>query len=212
MANTEFGNLMVDIIASLGDAWSNYSKLRGDDQFPKAFHGAGRELKHVHHTLENIQSHGTFDRTVISENSVRALQACNAKAKLSAVTYAETARRHGSQRLEAYWLTVSQNGDGSTVESLVMGMVRDLQTLANVANVQATIRDSIQSLHDGVSDRLSALGSSAPNTQPPNVYNNNYGHGTQNNVSGGVQHNLTGSGNQFSGATFSGPVNFGRTE
>jgi hypothetical protein len=212
MANTEFGNLMVDIIASLGDARSSYSKLRGDDQFPKAFHGAARELEHVHHTLENIQSHGTSDRTAISENSVRALQACNAKAKLSAVTYAETARRHGSQRLEAYWSTVSQNGDGSTVEALVMGMVRDLQTLANVAKVQATIRDSIQRLHDGVSHRLSALGSSAPNTQPRNVYNNNYGQGAQNNVSGGVQNNLTGRGNQFSGVTFSGPVDFGRTE
>jgi hypothetical protein len=157
-----------------------------------------------------IQRELNSGTTDIAEECVQTLQTCNTYARLLEEIFRATAQAQGGERLAVYRAVVRENGDVNTVEALTMEMMREIHALVEAAALTRA-RERVQWLHDEVTGRLATLEPSVPRTQPPRAHNN-YGRGSQVNVSGDIRNENTGSGNQFPWATFSGTVNFGRND
>ncbi|KAL3487317.1 hypothetical protein BJX62DRAFT_241132 [Aspergillus germanicus] len=210
MTAPEFAPVLKATIESLQATQANYNTLRSDRQLPTALHEAGKDVQLIHAVLQTVYSQ--VDPRDIEKTStcVQLLEACNAKARLSADIYAETAHSGRGRRVEAYAMAVRRRGDGSRVDALVQGMMTDLRGLADDAAVRAAIVSHVASLEKTV-DRFARMIPEVSGALSRNAFSN-YGAGSQHNVSGGTQNTHTGSGHQFCGATFTGPVYFGKKE
>ncbi|KAK6703662.1 hypothetical protein SNK04_013592 [Fusarium graminearum] len=121
--------------------------------------------------------------------------------------------------LRFYQTRLARLGDDVVKHEVWKGMLSKIQELERVFdNDLKKINDSssrmeLESLNkkaDKFLADMSSILSALMETQnkPADSSFNNYGSGHQLNTSGGTQHNNTGSGNQFTGATFSAPVQF----
>ncbi|BCS21504.1 uncharacterized protein APUU_21936S [Aspergillus puulaauensis] len=188
-------------------AGSNYSKIRHDSHLPESLHGAGQALQSVQSALGCVQGRvGVYGDSVGS--CLQSLTACHAKAKLSEEIFIDVAQARTDRRVEAYGEAVRRKTGGRMIEQLAQGMVADLCILVSHSTAKGIMEGQMEQLRAEM-ERLSKMEPSISPTRPHNQFSS-YGSGNQFNATGGTQNNNTGNGNQFSGATFTGPVSFGK--
>lgn len=184
----------------------NYNKIKHDSHLPGSFHGAGQAMQSVQGALQRVQDRVDADPFGAC---LRSLTACNAKAKLSQEIFMYTAQAPTARRLEAYGEVVKRNAGGRMIELLARGMMADLRTLGSHSTAKGIMEVQMEHLWAEM-ERLSEMEPSISETRLHNNFSS-HGSGNQFNATGGTQNNNTGSGYQFSGATFTGPVNFGQS-
>ncbi|KAF8849318.1 hypothetical protein BDZ45DRAFT_680600 [Acephala macrosclerotiorum] len=199
MTNANVTSLVSSTIAILKATTKSYNIVSDDKGLRDAFHEAGRGLLLVEEALQPLAGD--------PQSAMSSLEACNAKAKLSESIFKDVAQALEASRFERYKVAVRQVGKGNMVEVLVKGMMNDACDLVKNSAIEAAMKTQIKGLHDAI-DKLSTMEPSVPNEQLCNTFSN-YGSGSQFNAPRGTQNNSTGSGNQFPGASFSGPVHFG---
>ena len=209
MTGVNVNSLISSAIAILEATTKEYNIINDDKGLREAFHEAGRGLLLVQEALRTAETqldiHGLAGDP---QSAMSSLEACNAKAKLSESIFKDVAQAPESSRFERYKAAVQQQGKEKTAEVLTLGMMKDVCDLAENDKIKATMRDQVKGLRNAI-DKLSKMEPSVPNEGSGNMFNS-YGDSRQFNAPGGTQNNNTGSGNQFTGASFSGPVNFGR--
>lgn len=207
MTRANVTSLVSSTIAILEDTTKDYNIVKDDKGLREAFHEAGRGLPIVGEALRTaktrLQGH---DLAGDPQSAISALEACNAKTKLSQSIFNEVAQAPETSRFERYKAAMGRQGRRNLVEVLVAGMMNDTCTLAKESAIEATMETQIKALRDAM-DTLSKMEPSVQAEQSGNTFSH-YGSGHQFNATKGAQNNNTGSGNQFTGATFSGPVHF----
>jgi NACHT NTPase-like protein len=198
--------LITRIIATLGVATKHYNAVKDDKSLREAFHGAGRGLLLVQEALEATKPH-LQGRQRAGDAQSAPLKACDVKAKLSEGIFKDVAQAPETSRFERYKAAVQQQGRGQSAEFLTIGMMRDVCNLAEESTIKAAMTERVKGLRDAI-DKLSKMEPSIPNEGLGYAFNN-FGPGDQFNAPYGTQNTTTGNGNQFPGASFSGPVSFG---
>jgi hypothetical protein len=209
MTGADITSLISSTIDILNASTENYQTIKDNKGLREAFHEAGRALHVVEEALQTARIQ--LDGRGLAENSQSAmtsLEACNTKAKLSESISKNVAQAPETARFERYKAAVQQQGNGKTAEALALGMMKDVCDLAENDTIKAEMEHHVHRLHDAI-NKLSKMEPSVPNESSSNNFNA-YGDSRQFNTLRGTQNNNSGSGNQFPGATFSGPVNFAK--
>jgi hypothetical protein len=209
MLDANFSSLVSSTITVLNSTKNDYNNVSGDRRLPRAFHEAGQGLLLIEEVFQYVKSQ-TDGRNIRGDHgdTIRSLEACKAKAELSEGIFKDVSQAPETERFEYYKRAVRRKGECNPVEVLVMGMMSDVCDMAKDSAIEAIMRTRVKVLREAL-EKLSKMEPSVKNKQSGNIFSS-YGSGNQFNATGGAQNNNTGSGNQFSGASFSGPVHFGR--
>jgi len=197
-------NFFADTIKAVEAAANHYNSVKDDKSLKEAFHEAGRSQALVWQALQAANSN-LGDRKP-TEKTAELVEACRAKAKLSEGIFKEVAQAPEDSRFERYKAAVRQS-KGSTVELLTVGMMKDMCELAEDDAMKAVMQDRVVELRDAMA-KLSKMEPSVPTEEAGHSFTN-WGR-DQINAPGGTVNRSEGSGNHFPGATFSGPVSFGK--
>jgi hypothetical protein len=194
---------IVDGIKQVVDAASEVEGL------PKAFRQASNKLPLVSNILEAAQHNFEADNVSGVEKSVTlVIDDCKEKWKTLHDLFDGVIPEENASRVERYYKAVKTLGRGSKVESLMKGILEDIQLLATIktmtpANVEKVITTVTPAQGDKVAKAIADV-TAWPSSVPDEVFQegtgiNNFG-GTQNvNAGLGTQNNNTGSGKQFIG-------------
>nr|AAS80313.1 SesA [Fusarium haematococcum] len=190
--------LISSTIKSLEEGIRCHKDVEDDNGLREAFHEAGRGLSVVNQALQAAQGNSARE----PQSAMNPLRVCNTKANISASIFKAVAQAPKTSRFEGYKEAVRQEGNGQTVEVLVVGMMKDVCALAE----NFAIQDQVKKLHETI-EKLSAMKPSLPKEGPGHTFTN-IGNGNQYNATDGPQ-NINQGGNQVTGGTFPGTVNFG---
>ncbi|KAG5772103.1 hypothetical protein H9Q72_001599 [Fusarium xylarioides] len=202
-------DLISTTINDLEAAVYSYSAVQGDKALHAAIHEGGRNLFLVGRALEAAKTElGGRDLAgdADASSTMDLLKQCKVNAELSKIIFNAVALAPEASRSQRYKEVVRQEGDGRTVEVLVMGMINDVRLLAENDAVRAGIQDQVNALREAIG-RLSAMESSVPGEASSYTFTN-YGSGDVLSAPGGTINNSTGTGNHFPGASFFGTVSF----
>ncbi|KAL8284670.1 hypothetical protein RB600_009204 [Gaeumannomyces tritici] len=186
-------------ITTLEAATQHYNIVKDDKSFREAFHEAGRGLPLVERALRGAQR----NLARVPQSTMIPLEACNANAKISASIFKAVAQGPETSRFERHKAAVRQEGKGSTVEVLVVGMMEDLCALAE----NYAIQDQVMGLREAI-EKLSNMEPSLPKEESGNTFTHS-GSGDIFNTTGGILNTSRGSGHHLPGAIFHAPVTFG---
>lgn len=186
-------------ITTLEATTQHYNAVKDDKGLREAFHEAGRGLPLVERALRGAQC----NLAKVPQSAMNLLEACNTKAKISASIFEAVAQGPETSRLERYKAAVRQEGKGSTVEALVVGMMKDLCALAE----NYAIQDQVMGLREAI-EKLSKMEGSLPKEESGKTFTHS-GPGDQFNTTGGTLNTSRGSGYHLPGAIFHAAVTFG---
>jgi hypothetical protein len=209
MVGTNVTSLISSTIDILKASRENYQIVKDDKDLRDAFHEAGRALQIVEEALQTARTQ--LDGHDLADNPQRAmvlLDACNTKAKLSESIFKYVAQAPESTRLERYKEAVTQHSNGMTAEVLALDMMQDVCDLAENDTIKVEMEHHVKQLHAAI-EKLSKMEPSMPKGSSGNTFSA-YGDSRQFNAISGSQ-NINHDGNQFPGATFSGPVTFAKS-
>ncbi|KAF5574888.1 hypothetical protein FPCIR_13424 [Fusarium pseudocircinatum] len=199
--------LISTTIDDLEAAVYSYRAVQSDKALHAAIHEGGRNLFLVGRALEAAKTElGGQDLAGDAESTMDLLKQCKANAELSKNIFKAIALAPEASRSQRYKDVVRQEGNGRTVEVLVMGMINHVRLLAENDAVGAGIQDQVNALREAIG-RLSATESSMPDEASDYSFTN-YGSGDMLNAPGGTVNKSNGTGNHFAGASFSGAVSF----
>jgi hypothetical protein len=221
MLGTDVTSLISSTIDILKASRENYQVVKDDKDLREAFHEAGRVLHFVEEALQtaSTQLDGS-DLLEIPQSAMILLDACNTKAKLSESISKYVAQGPETTRLERYKEAVYQHGNGKMAEVLALEMMQDVCDLAENDAINVEMVHHVKQLHAAI-DKLSKMEPSVPKESLGNMFSaygdarqfntlSVYGDSHQFNALDGSQYNND-RGNQFPGATFSGPVSFAKS-
>ena len=194
--------LISSTITTLEEVIHHHNDVKDDNGLPEAFHEAGRGLLLVNQALQAAQRNSAKE----PQSAMSPVWACNTKANSSASIFKAVAKAPETWRFKVYEAAVRQEGNGQTVEVLVVGMMNDVCALAENGAIRAGMEDQVNALR-GAIEKLSKMEASVLNEGLGDTFTH-YGSGDMLNAPGGTVNKSTGSGNHFPGATFSGSVTF----
>jgi hypothetical protein len=209
MASTAVINSISSTIITLKAIEEYYQIIKDDKGLREAFHEASRALHIVEEALQTAKTQ--LHRRSLAERSqsvMTSLKACNTKAKLFESILKIVSEAPETARFERYKAAVQQEGNGKTVEALAMAMMKDVCDVAENDTMKIGMEQHVKRLRDAI-NKLLKMEASVPNESSGNSFNA-YNDSNQFNAIGGIQNNNTGSGHQFTGANFSGSVNFAK--
>ncbi|EPS29816.1 hypothetical protein PDE_04766 [Penicillium oxalicum 114-2] len=208
MSGAEAIGLISGVIAIIDATIKIYSAVSDVSGLPEAFRDTSTRLPLVRETLQsalqNLEMSDPEDSLYQAIKPV--LDGCEQKASRLEELFRTVIPSASASRMERYLRAVRTLGKGSLVESLMQGMLRDVQLLAHNRVMKLATDEQLGELARA-EDEVSAI----PPSLPPQCLRSisNYGPGIQNvNTGGGTQNNNNGSGQQFIGGTFHGPMNF----
>lgn len=195
-------------ITTLHSAIDYYRVVQDDQGLPAAFYEAGRGLSLVAQALQTANAQLAICNLADDpQNAMDLLKDCNTKIGISEKIFKTVTQIPENLRFEGYKAVVGQEGNGSTVENLVMGMMSDVCALAEDSAIKVEMEDQVKGLHHAI-DKLSNLEPSVPKKKSGDTFTH-YGSGDILNAPNGTVNKSKGNGNHFPGATFSGSVSFG---
>lgn len=208
MSGAEPIGLISGIIAIIDVAVKIYTTVSDASGIPEAFRDAFTRLPLVRETLQTaLQNFETSDPDDSLYQAIKpVLDGCKRKASRLEELFRKVIPSASASRMEQYLRAVRTLGKGSLVESLMQGILRDVQLLATNSVMNLATDEQLEELARA-EDEVSAI----PPSLPPQTLSgiSNSGPGIQNvNTGGGTQNNNNGSGQQFVGGTFNGPMNF----
>jgi hypothetical protein len=205
MSGAEVIGIISGTIAILDAVTKVYSAVIDASGLPPAFRDVARRLPLVQHTLQTAETH--LNKYNPDEESYRAmkptLEGCKDKAKRLEKIFQKVVPRDNTPTLERYFMAVRTVGKGDRVETLMKGMLEDVQLLTGNRAIEAATEAQVGELEKALKE-VSTIPPSLPTDgSSPSI--TNFGPGPQNIHTGsGNQNNNTGSGQQFNGP-FSGP-------
>ena len=207
MFGPEVIGLISGIIGILDAAGKVYSAAKDSSGLPEAFRDVAQRLPLVNETLRTAQ--GYLDTGSPSEGLYEAVKPIVDDCKDKATRLEEIFRRVIPQadvsRMGRYLLATRTLGKGNRVETLMKGILEDVQLLVGNRVMRLATDADIGKLVQATKE-VSAIPPSVP-PGTPGIYN--FGPGPQNVAVGdGPQYNNNGQGQQFIGATFAGPLHF----
>ncbi|KAI2793112.1 hypothetical protein POX_b03160 [Penicillium oxalicum] len=208
MSGAEAIGLISGVIAIIDATIKIYSAVSDVSGLPEAFRDTSTRLPLVRETLQsalqNLEMSDPEDSLYQAIKPV--LDSCEQKASRLEEIFRTVIPSASASRMERYLRAVRTLGKGSLVESLMQGMLRDVQLLAHNRVMKLATDEQLGELARA-EDEVSAI----PPSLPPQCLRSisNSGPGIQNvNTGGGTQNNNNRSGQQFIGGTFHGPMNF----
>ncbi|KAL1845436.1 hypothetical protein Plec18170_009774 [Paecilomyces lecythidis] len=209
MSGVDFDSLVSSTITVLDSAKSKYSHVSGDRRLPETFHEAGQGLLLIVEAFQSIKSQiDASNAPRDCAETMTSLEACNAKSMLAEGIFDAVFQAPETERFDYYKKAVRQHGKCNRVESLVEQMMNATCDITGDSAIKAAMGAQVKQLREAI-EKLSKMEPSVPNEQSGDTFIS-HGSGGQFNATGGTQNNNTGSGTQFSAATFRGPVHFGR--
>jgi alkaline phosphatase len=192
---------IISSIISIIDATKQvYDAVEDEVGLPKNFKKSATKLPLISKILEDAE---TYIKNMVDEDTrvafIPTLEECKAQATQLQELFAKVMPEEGDSRWDRYVKAARTIGKGGHVETLVGGILDDLQLLTTRFPEVTTARGREQ-LAKAVED-VSHMEPSLPDDfeqMPAFVH---YGSGAQNNnTGGGIQHNNSGTGNQNSGS------------
>ncbi|KAK3368966.1 hypothetical protein B0T24DRAFT_346198 [Lasiosphaeria ovina] len=159
MSGAEVIGLISGIIAIIDATAKVYAAANNASGLPQAFRDVATRLPLVHETLQTVSRH--LDTTKPDENSCKAispiLQRCEIRATQLEKIFKDVIPQADASRMERYLLAARTLGKGGTVESLMKGVLEDIQLLANSRVMELATEASIAALIRKAIDELSAI-------------------------------------------------------
>lgn len=202
---TTVANLISESVAIIEATVEDHITVHEDESLREVFHEAGRGLQLVKEALEMVRTrlHGHN----MTEHSMSLIKSCKTKAELSEEIVRHVARGPSTSRSLSYKAALQQKSGGKSVENLTVGMMDDMCHLAQNMKAEKALDNLVGRLRVAMA-KLSAMEPSMPNEGRGQNFHS-YNESRQYNAPGGTQNNNSTGGNQFPGAFFSGPINFG---
>ncbi|ETS77351.1 hypothetical protein PFICI_11225 [Pestalotiopsis fici W106-1] len=203
MSGAEIIGVVSAIIAILDAAVKVYDTVSDASGLPLAFRDVARRLPLVTETMQTVRQH--LDSCNPDESVYKAVEpiadSCKDKASRLERIFREVIPQESASRMQRYKLAFRTLGKGSLVESLMKGILDDVQLLAGNHIMKLGTEADLRRLAEA-SDEVSTL----PPSLPSNTWHgsiNNHGSGFQNiNTGSGRQINNNGAGQQFIGGSF----------
>ncbi|EFQ99181.1 SesA protein [Nannizzia gypsea CBS 118893] len=195
MSADDLSSLISTTIEVLESAAAFYKRAENDTTLRKAFHAAGQGLPLITDALQ--ATNDALNGRDLSSAAKRALGACSANANIAEDLFRDVARAPAASKYERYTTAVKRQGH--KVESVVVGMMKDVCQMAKDNAIQEAMQPHVKKLDEAV-ENLSKMEPSVPEEQRSGYSFTNSGSGDQFNALGGSQHNNTSSGNQFLGS------------
>jgi hypothetical protein len=188
-----------------------YDAAKDQQGLPAAFREVAQRLPLVQNILGNakVRAEGGQVDDKASKAAKSILEPCKSRVKKLEEIFQKVIPQEGSSRLDRYYKAVRTLGKGGKVETLMRGILDDLNPLSVQYGMETG--DHVEKLKEALK-AVSALEPSVPDHvfDETGYTNNKLGSGTQNNFnsSGGENYYNLGPGNQFMEAI--GTLNFGR--
>jgi hypothetical protein len=200
MSGAEIIGLISGIITILDTVTKLYNNFKDATDLPPAFREVAQKLPLIQDILQTAERH--LDDSNPDDESCQAIthivELCKDKAQRLVAIFQEVSPQPDSSRLERYIRAVKTLGKANRVESLMKGILEDVQLLAENRAIQGATEAQVGKLVEAIQE-LSSMPPSVPDEGFPHTYYNS-GSGPQNiNRGDGVQNNNTGSGQQFTG-------------
>ncbi|KAL5610683.1 hypothetical protein FOBRF1_006800 [Fusarium oxysporum] len=205
MSGAEIIGLISGIIGILDAAIKVYSTATDASGLPEAFRTVVQRLPLVKETLQTALKH--LNASSSNEELYKAIKpivdGCADKAARLEVIFRKVIPEVDSSRIERYFFAVKTLGKGNKVESLMKGILEDLQLLVGNRVMKLATKTELGTLVEATKE-VEAIPPSLQNERSISSINN-YGSGPQNVHTGsGPQNNNNGPGQQFIGSTFHG--------
>jgi hypothetical protein len=208
MSGAEVIDLIFGTIAIVDAIKKVYDAAKDQQGLPAAIREVAERLPLVHSILDKAEARAKSGQ-VDNEASKSILEPCKSKVHKLEGIFQKVIPQKGDSRLDRYYGAVRTLGKGGKVETLMKGILDDLNLLSveygmETGNLDERLKEAIKA--------LSIIEPSVPDHvfDETSYTNNNLGSGTQNNfnASGGENYNNLGSGNQFNAAI--GTLNLGK--
>ncbi|KAL6399326.1 hypothetical protein AUP68_17872 [Ilyonectria robusta] len=206
MSGVEAGlviGLISGIISIVEATWTIYSDIKDTKCLPRTFHQTAETLPLVEDTLRIAQ--GYIDKHESTEESCKAmkpiLEGCKTKIEKLQNIFGEIAPQPDDSRFDSYRKVVRALGNGSRVETLMDGVLKDVTALVQNHGIKTVTDESLKKLAKAMED-LSAL---PPSLEPEDSSSHisHYGSGDIHHAGGDIIH---GNHNEYHG---SGSAHFG---
>ena len=177
--------------------------------FPEAFRDVADRLPIVKNILGSAKEY--IDKGDVGEDSCKGVKhvvkACEKKAKKLDELFHKAITADGASDVQRYYKAVKAYGKGEEVESLMKGMLEDVQLLACERGIKTATQAQQEQIAQAITE-VSAIPSSVPEHvfKETGILANNSGSGTQNIAQG--EHIAQGSARQY--ISGGGTMNFGK--
>jgi hypothetical protein len=192
--------LISSIISIIDATHKFYTAVEDEKGLPKNFKKSAANLPLISHLLDDAQGYiSSIKDATTRAYFVPTLQDCELRAKQLQELFAKVMPDDKSSRLDRYLKAARTIGKGGRVESLMKGILDDMQLMATKFPDAIKPR-SKEALGQAIED-VSKMEPSLPDGFDETSTYAHYGSGAQNNNTGsGIQHNNSGSGHQNSGS------------
>ncbi|KAF3924054.1 hypothetical protein ABW21_db0207818 [Orbilia brochopaga] len=189
--------LISSIIAIIETTKKVYEAIEDDSGLPKNFKKAAAKLPLISRLLEDAERYveGSNDES-LKEAFKSTLENCKTQAIQLQTLFEKVMPEEDESRFERYVKAAKTIGKGGRVETLVGGILSDIQLMATRFPTTTRVK---QQLADAVQE-VGAMEPSLPDGFEENATFTHYGSGAQNNNTGsGTQFNNNSTGNQNNG-------------
>ncbi|KAK3291304.1 uncharacterized protein B0H64DRAFT_349303 [Chaetomium fimeti] len=164
MSGAEIIGLISGIIAIVDATAKVYAAANNASGLPEAFRDVATRLPLVHKTLQSVSEH--LNTNSPDEDSCKAispiLQRCENRATQLEKVFRDVIPQADASRMERYLLAARTLAKGGTVESLMKGVLEDVQLLASGRVMELATEASIASLMRKAIEEVSAIPPSLP--------------------------------------------------
>ncbi|RYP12752.1 hypothetical protein DL767_011135 [Monosporascus sp. MG133] len=164
MSGAEVIGLISGIIAIVGATVKVYGAATDASGLPEAFRNVAKRLPFVQETPQTAQGYlNTADPDEVFCNAIKpVLESCEDKAKRLAVIFEKVVPQADASRMERYLLAARTLGKGDIVESLMKGILDDVQLLTGNRVTKLPTEADIAHLIRTAIDEVSAIPPSLP--------------------------------------------------
>jgi hypothetical protein len=181
-----------------------YRLAKDVNALPQAFREVAQRLPLVRSTLQTAESHiAAYKPDKDSCNAMKSVvESCGDKAKRLETIFQDVIPPADTPILDRYFKAVQTLGKGNRVETLMKGILVDVQLLAGNSSIKAATKAQVEKLVKAI-EELSVIPPSLPEEDSSTTVAN-YGSGPQSVHTGfGDQYNASGEARQYKAHTMS---------
>ena len=201
--------VIASIVTIIDGTKKVYDAATNPQGLPEAFREVAGRLPIIENTLKSAKQN--IEESKVNDDTCKGVkdtvEACQEKAKSLDKLFHKTIPADGTSRLKRYYMAVKSLGRGSEVETLMKGMLDDVQLLSCERGMKTATKAQQEQILKAI-EELSAVSPSVPEHefQETGFTNANYGSGTQYNAQG--ENIAQGSARQYMSG--GGTMNFGK--
>lgn len=190
---------MASIIGVVEATKQVYDAAKDKSGLPAQFRDVASKLPLVHDILKTASDHvRKSDLDIIPDPFASTIKACEIKARQLQAIFNKVVPQADENGLIRYYKAARAIGKGGRVETLMRGVLEDLQLLSINHTMKVVTEDQVKELKEAI-EAVSKLEPSIPDEEFEDTGRtfNNYGSGPMNNPIGGKNFFVQGSGNIY---------------